>query len=293
MTEFQIISDSSCDLPHELLEKHNIKLVPFYVSFDKVNYLKENEDISIENFYLKIETDKIFPKTSLPSVQDYISIFTPYLEQNIDVLCFCITSKFSGSYQSATTAKNILLEQFPNSNISIIDSKLATASQGLLVLEAARMKKAGMYIDQIVGKSKQLRDTSRIQFTIDTLEFLQKGGRIGKASALAGSVLNVKPLMVLKDGELHPHSIIRGRKRALKKIIEMVIEDLSSLDYNDYRFCILTGNCFKEAEKIKKHLEKDYNINFEYPIFKVGTTIGTNTGPTALGIAYIRKFDTI
>ena len=122
MRPYQIFSDSSCDLPENLLQEHQIKLIPFYVSFDQENYYKENVDITKEEFYRTLTSKKVYAKTSLPSVQDYISMFTPSLKEGNDILCLCLTQKFSGSYQSALNAKHILEEQYPDVNISIIDS---------------------------------------------------------------------------------------------------------------------------------------------------------------------------
>ena len=135
--QYQIISDSSCDLPMDIVSENNLVVVPFYVSFDESTYLKENIDIDVREFYQRmIDNPKTFPKSSLPSVDDYINCFTKYVKEDIGIICICITTKFSGSYNSASTARDILLEQYPNAKIKVIDSTVDTVLQGIYVLEA-------------------------------------------------------------------------------------------------------------------------------------------------------------
>ena len=216
MSDFVILSDSSCDLPDSVVNEYNIELIPFYVSFDQNTYYKERVELTIRDFYNTLRKKNVFPKTSLPSVNDYMKIFTSYIRENKGIICFCLTSKFSGSYQAAVNAKNILLEEYPDAKIEVINSIQATAGQGLIVLQAAKMQKAGYSMEDTVRKIEILKETARITFFVDTLEYLEKGGRIGKVSALIGGVLNFKPLIVVKEGELIPYGKIRGRKKALK-----------------------------------------------------------------------------
>jgi len=142
MNDYQIFSDSSCDVPVELLEKHNISLIPFYITFDQEKFYKENIEISNSEFYEVLSKEKVFPKTSLPSVADYMSAFKQALKEGKNVLCLCLTAKFSGSYQSAINAKNILEEKYPDSKIHIVDSIQATAGQGITLIQLALMKEA-------------------------------------------------------------------------------------------------------------------------------------------------------
>ncbi|NLL01379.1 MAG: DegV family EDD domain-containing protein, partial [Clostridiales bacterium] len=172
MRPYQIFSDSSCDLPDNLLEEHQIKLIPFYVSFDQESYYKDNIDISKDEFYEIITQKKIYAKTSLPSVQDYIAMFRQALKEGNDILCLCLTQKFSGSYKSALQAKNILEEQYPQSVISVIDSIQATAGQGILLMQIAAMKAAGLTLEEVTHKANILKTTARIMFTVNTLDYL-------------------------------------------------------------------------------------------------------------------------
>ena len=122
MRPYQIISDSSCDIPADLLPKLNIGIVPYYATFDTINYHKELLDLTPEEFYDKVKEAKVFPKTSLPPIQDYIDVFEPYLKEGKDIVCMCLTAKFSGSFQSANNAKQILLETYPDSRIEVVDT---------------------------------------------------------------------------------------------------------------------------------------------------------------------------
>lgn len=292
MKNFQIFSDSSCDLPIELIEQYNIRVIPYYITFDKETYYKEHEEISNEEFYKKLAT-KVFPKTSLPSVQDYMNAFKEAIEAGQDVLCFCLTSKFSGSYQSAVNAKSILEEDYPDAKIVVVDSIQATAGQGLVVLQAARMKEAGFEMDKVVEKIESIKNTARIMFTVDSLEYLQKGGRIGKVTSLAGTMLNLKPMIVLKEAELMPYSNVRGRKKALEKTLAMVVEyfEENNESYDDYDFCMANATTMEETMMVREKVEALIGRKLDYPIFQIGVTIGTYTGPGALGICFIKKFD--
>lgn len=292
MKNFQIFSDSACDLPTELVEKYQIKVIPFYITFDKENYFKEHEEITNEEFYQKL-AERVFPKTSLPSVQDYMNVFQEAIEQGNDVLCFCLTAKFSGSYQSAVNAKNILEEDYPDAKIVVVDSIQATGAQGLTVLQAAYMKEAGYELDKVAERIEEIKETSRIMFTVDSLECLQKGGRIGKVTSLAGTMLNLKPMIVLKEAELMPYSNIRGRKKSLDKIIAMVEEYFTENNerYEDYDFCLANATTMEETLAVQAKLEELIGKKVAYPVSQIGVTIGTYAGPGAVGVCFIKKYD--
>ena len=290
MSNFVIVSDSSCDLPDSLKQEYNIDVVPFYVSFDKENYLRENIDININDFYKKMVSEKIIPKTSLPSMDDYCNHFKKHLDNGLDILCFTLCSELSGSYQSAINASNILLEDYPDRKIIVIDSRKATVAQGLLVVEASKMKNAGFSIQETYEKMEQLKHEGIIVFTIDTLEYLQKGGRIGKASALASSLLNIKPILLLDNGILEPHSKVRGRKKSLSEVLRIFDEYIKE-PLDKYQIAIAHANCKDEAIELEKVLKEKYNISLDYPIFDIGITIGTHTGATAIGVGFIKKFN--
>lgn len=291
MHKFKIISDSSCDFEPSLAKEKNVDIVPFYITFEQSSYLKEGIDIQSNDFYSRLINENLFPKTSLPSVQDYINVYRPYLEQGEDILCLCISSLLSGSYQSATNAANILLEEFPNRKISIIDTMQATFGQSLIVLESVKMRDANFTLEKTTEIINEIKKTTTVIFTVDTLEYLQKGGRIGKATALAGSLLNIKPILLLKDGEIHSFSKARGKKKAITSVIDIFLERIGN-NKDDYEFIV--GHTFvpEEANTLVSKLINDYNMDISYPLINAGVTVGTHVGPGGIGLAFIKKYDT-
>lgn len=290
---YQIFSDSSCDLPEEYWASSEVIRIPFYVSFDQETYQKEIEEVSVNDFYQQLMANDVFPKTSLPSIDDYMNAFRPTILAGDDVLCICLTDKFSGSYQSAVTAKDLLEEEYPEANIHVMNSILATGAQGLLVLQAAQMKKDGLDLDSAVDNLERIKHTGRVMFTLGTLEYLQKGGRIGKAAAMAGNILNLKPIIQLVEGELAPAGKVRGSKKALEQSLNMVKEYFESISerYYQYDFCVITGIDFEGAETFKQKLSDLIDEPIHYPVFQLGTTIGTYTGPDIIGACFIKRYD--
>lgn len=291
MNAYKIIADSSCDIPISLMKANDISYVPFNVSFDQETYLEELKDITPDEFYEKINAEKLFPKTSLPSVQSYMDAMEAALKENKDVLCLCLSSKFSGSFQSAMNAANILSESYPDHMIKVIDTTCATACEGMMVLEACRMKDAGMDINAVAEKLEVLKETSRIFVTVDSLEHLQKGGRIGKASAMAGTILNIKPIIAMKDGELHPESKVRGSKKALKQIVDMAKGKIGD-EKDQYRIIFVRGDKEREAtaaELANELRAEGYDVAEN--VWTVGITIGSHIGPTPIAVCMLKKYE--
>lgn len=291
MREFLICCDSSGDIPDQLIEQYGIRMIPFYVSFDKEHYQKERIEISVEDFYEKMTSEKIFPKTSLPSIEDYKAVFEETLEKGLDVLCICLTQKFSGSYQAAVNARSIVLEENPEAKIAVIDSAWATSAEGLYILQAAKMKEAGYSFEDTVSRLEEVKTKGRVVFTLDMLDYLKEGGRIGKAAALAGKMLNVKPLIMMKDGELIPYSNVRGRKKALEKVVDMAKEYFEETGDNpqDYEFVMTQCEALDEALKVQEKVEEALGVKMAYEPFLIGTTIGTYTGPKVVGVCLMKK----
>ncbi|MDD2981307.1 MAG: DegV family protein, partial [Hespellia sp.] len=222
---YQLVSDGSCDLGKEWAKRLDVEVVPFYVTLDQENYKKEIEEIDVREFYqFMVENPKVFPKSSLPSVDDYIQVFNRYASENMPIICICITSKFSGSYNSAMNAKGIVLEEYPNAKIEVIDSTINTVLQGTLMMVLAESQKAGASFEEIIEKVETIKSTGRIFFTVESINYLSKGGRIGKLAGIATGTLNIKPLIVLKEGEIFPFGIVRGRKKAKDKIFEQTLK---------------------------------------------------------------------
>ena len=293
---FHIISDGSCDLPVEQAEAKNITVVPFYVSFDDENYLKENVDIGVREFYQQMVDKKgVYPKSSMPSTQDYVDVFLPYAKAGTPVICICITTKFSGSMQSAVNAREIVLEEYPDAEITVLDSCINTVLQGLFVLEAVKLRDAGTGYREAVERLEQIKGTGRIFFTIGDMEYLKHGGRIGKVTAVAGSVLGIRPVITLKNGEIYPSGIGRSRKRTTEKALELLLDYINSSNLPVDCFSIVLGYGYdiEEGKELRDHaLEVLHGRGIdvkEIPTYQIGATIGVHTGPYPLGFGIIEK----
>lgn len=290
---FQIFSDSACDLPLESQSAYNISVVPFYISFDGKTYHKELQELSLEHFYHRLIHQKDFPKTSLPSVHDFVEAFTPALRAGKDILSFHITHALSGSVQSAITAKLILEEEFPEASIHILDSHNATGSQALLLMEAARMQKDGKSMEQIISYLEQAKKDSRIFFMIGGLTHLQSGGRIGKIAALSTNILKIKPIIVLRDGEIHVGGATRSRKKGISELVKLTAEHFQKSGENPADYIAMVGTTDLTEEIIPtEDLLKTKLPQLELmPSFQIGAAIASHTGPGTTGICITKRYE--
>ncbi len=290
MSNIVLISDSSCDLPKALVSQYNVEIIPYYVSFDQETYYREITELPLVDFYKKLRAEKIFPKTSLPSINDYMERFLPHVEAGKSIICVCLSGHFSGSYNAAVNARELILENYPNAQIEIINSLNATAGEGVFVQEIARMIEAGLNFDKIIETAYKLREHARIFFFVETLEYLEHGGRIGKASALLGTMLNVKPIIYLQDGLLFPGGKVRGTKKAFAKVVELTKEYVGS-NPQDYNYMIAQADNLEYAQVMHELAEAELGITIPSLYSFIGTTIGVYTGPDVVGICVIPKYE--
>ncbi|MDE7479621.1 MAG: DegV family protein [Lachnospiraceae bacterium] len=296
--DYKIVTDGSCDLPPALCREKEIDVVPFYVSFDSENYMKEIVDMPIRKFYDQMVADPTtFPKSSMPSVQDYVDVFTPIVQEEKAVICICITTKFSGSYQSAMNAKEMLLESYPNARIKVMDSTINTVLQGLFVLEAIKMYEAKLPYEKVIEELEKIKSTGRIFFTVGNIDYLKHGGRIGKLAGVAGSMLGIRPIITLKEGEIFPSGLARSRKKSLEKVYELLWQYLQEVHAvsGEYSICVGYGYDIEEAEEFRKGAieflnNKGYAVTeAELQKYQIGATISVHTGPYPLGFGVIKK----
>ena len=293
--QFQIISDGSCDLPPELTAKKQIRVIPFYVSFDGTNYRKELEEIGIREFYQEMVNRKgVYPRSSLPSVQDYMDAFLPYAKAGIPMLVLCISTKLSGSMQSALSARELILEDYPDAKIRVIDTTLCTVLQGLLVLEAVAMQERGAGFEETAERIEAIKSTGRIFFTVGNLEYLQVGGRIGRVAGIAGSLLGIRPVITMKEGEIFPSGISRSRRKTLEKTIDLLRDCLQACGGAVKKYSLAAGFGYdrEEAEEYRRlvveRLEGLISLE-ELPLYQIGATIGVHTGPYPLGLGILER----
>lgn len=289
---YQIISDGACDLLPEYTSIHNVDIVPFYVTFDGKDYVKEGEGIDHDSFYLKMINEHAIPKSSLPSVQDYIDKFTPYVEKGTPIICITITAKFSGSYNSACSARDIIRETNPDAKITVIDSTLNTASQALFVNEAIKMAEGGVDYDATVAELERIKSSGKIFFTVGSLEYLIKNGRIGKLAVLAGDKLGIRPIIIMKEGDISLGGVSRSRKKSLASVITCInnfFKDPANKK-EDFNFITACGYDTEEEMDFRKEFEEQCGVTCDDSVkVRIGTAIGCHTGPYALGVGILKK----
>lgn len=291
MSNYKIISDSSCDVPQKYREQYDIDIVPFYYTFDKVNYGREGIDTTLEEFY-DIMMKKNYPMTSLPTIGDYAEKFEKYAAEGRDILCICLTAKFSGSYNSAVNAANIVRETYPNIKIEVVDSSQGAGGQGLMVLQAAIMREEGIELEENARILRIMSKEGEVIFSVSDLDFLVHGGRLGKASSLIGSILNIQPIIAIKTGELMAYAKARGSKKALKKMVQIAIDNVGE-NKDDYYFCVVDTTRPDEAKVIKELLMAE-NVDLLIPeSFPIGVCISAHSGPYNVGLAYLKKYTKI
>lgn len=295
---YEIVSDGALDLGLKRTDELGIHVIPFYVSPDgSAKHKKEIIELDVRDFYqYLIDNPTIFPKTSMPSMKDYLDVFEEIAKTKKDIICLTISSKLSGSYNSAVAAKQIFEEEHEDIKIALIDTTVVTGLEGMLVEEVVKMQQANYSFAQTVEMIEELKLTGRIFFTVGTMDYLIHGGRVSKLSGMAAGKLGIKPIITLKDGELFNGGIARGRKKAISKAITNLIDYFkeNSLNPNDYLFGVGYGYDQDETvsiiDKLSKELLKEYpNFNQKISQFQIGATISVHTGPEPLGIAILKK----
>ncbi len=290
---FQIISDGSCDLSQSLISENEIDIVPFSITFDsdKETALLQNVDITNDAFYRHLaDSPKDFPYSACPSMHSYLDHFEKAYYSRTPILCVCISSKWSGSYSSACIAKDFFIEKHPDAKIEVIDSDSNTVVQALYILEIARLRDKGVSFEEVVRLSRSDHE-GRIYFTVNDLSFLEHGGRIGNLASLLAKIFPLNPIIAVRNGEIFNGGIALKRKRALTLVIERVKEQFAKAKAKWEDFIFTIGYCYDrlEAEGLQRLFEVATGI--KALLLQIGMTIATHTGPTALGIGFIKKFD--
>ena len=276
----KILTDSSCDISLERCAELGVELLPITVNFGDQSY-RANLDITTEEFYDKLAAAQELPKTAQITPAQFEKIFKPYQESGDDVVCLFISSKMSGTLQSARVAKNILGAE----NILLPDTLNVTFALGLLVEEAVKMRDVGMTGAEIVEKIEELIPRIRLFAMIEDLKYLKMGGRLSATSALVASILGICPIITLKDGLVEVVGKARGKKAAFAAIRKWVEKEPISSDY-----CVTMGHAnVPENCKALQEFLGDLLKKREVHVCSIGSIVGTHTGPGAVGLAYIKK----
>ncbi|MDN3019023.1 DegV family protein [Paenibacillus sp. BSR1-1] len=276
-----VVTDSTAYITKELREKFNIHMIPLNVIFGNEVY-QEEIDLSWSQFYEEVRI-KALPTTSQPPIGGFVELFEQLASAGYDaVISIHLSSGISGTYQGAVSAGTMVegIKVYP------FDSEISCMVQGFYALEAAGMASSGMDADAILARLSQLKQTARAYFMVDDLAHLQRGGRLSSAQAFIGSLLQVKPLLHFVDKVIAPYEKIRTRRKAMKRIADLLGED--ALSGGDWRAVIIHANRGQEAEEWRQELIGLYP-NAEFSISYFGAVIGTHLGEGAMGLGWMKK----
>lgn len=281
MSDIKIICDSLSDVNKEYLEKYDIDVVPLTLILNGKEY-RDSIDMLPEEFYKILREENAYPKTSQATYAQFKEVFDKYTKEGKTILYISGSAVATGTCQSAIMAKNDT-----EGEIYIYDSNNLTFGAGFFVVKAAEMISEGKSIDEVFKTLDEIKEKYILMFSVDTLEYLKKGGRISSTKATVGSLLNIKPILEVKDGLVSQVGQVRGKKNVLNKMIEYVKERLGD-DLEQEEIYIGYSDDIKEAEKlteIAKEVFKPKKIGY----FVVGTCIGSHSGPGVGGILVFKK----
>ncbi|MBN1122011.1 MAG: DegV family protein [Anaerolineae bacterium] len=275
-----LISDSICDIPKQLIEQYQIHIVPLYLIWGKEN-LRDEIDIDAETFYNRLPVDPIHPTTSQPTPRDFIEILEQVKQAGAEeAVIITISNQLSGTYDSATQAK-----QAVDIPVHIHDSLSASMGQGWQVLAAARTREAGGSALEMVQAADAIRRKCSLVFTVDTLEYLHKGGRIGGAAKLLGTALNFKPQLYVdhETGRIEASKKVRTRKKALEEVFQTFVSEVKA-GSGHLRLTVQHGNVEEEAKALAQRIN-DAFAPVELHIGSLTPVLGVHVGPGTIGIA--------
>ena len=285
MYNFEIFTDSSCDLPIEMVDQYNVKVLQLEVTINGGDPVY-NKDVEPKAFYKQLREGAMAKTNAVTPgyIEDHMR---ETLKQGKDILYLGFTSALSVTYNNAAMIIGELQEEFPERKIMSIDTLAASAGQGMLVHYAALKREEGLSMEEIYEEVLAIRDKLHHHFTVDDLFFLKRGGRISATTAVAGSILNIKPILhVSKEGKLENVGKVRGRKVALKELVSKM-KASSDMDAWEYVF-ISHGDSMEDAEYVKALIEKEYP-NAKVTITYVGPVIGAHAGPGVIALFYLGK----
>ncbi len=280
MMDARIITDTSCDLPEEELDKYHIEMIPLKITFEDGETFLDRFEISPSLFVDKMISSKTLPKTSAPDPAAFVSCFEKGLREASEVLFVSLSSGLSSTYQTAVLASEML----GNENIRIFDTLTASLGTGIAAIKAARLAAQGLNVGAIVDQLSAMRKTSETLFTLDTLENVVKGGRLSRFQGMAGTMLNIKPIL-----RANPQGIpeivekVRGRKRAIHRLVSMIGEIVGA-SVSENLIGISHVCCREDADKLARSIKDLYRPKEEIIIAEMGATIGNYAGVGGLMI---------
>ncbi|KAB2337180.1 DegV family protein [Cytobacillus depressus] len=280
----KILTDSACDLPLSFYKENNITLIPLKVHLDDTEY-EDLVTINPATVYQAIREGKV-PKTSQASPVAFEEVFTQMAKNNEDGIYIAFSSELSGTYQTAVMMLEQVKETYPDFNLTIVDTKCASLGFGLIVQEAAKLAKENASKEAILEDINFRCQHMEHLFTVHDLDYLAKGGRVSKASAFLGGLLNIKPLLNVENGKLVPIEKHRGKKKLLRRIIEIMQE--RGANFENQIIGISHADDEETALEMKDLIKKEFHVKDVY-ISSIGATIGSHTGSGTIAIFFLNK----
>jgi DegV family protein with EDD domain len=277
MNPVAILTDSTSYLPEAVRKQYRITVIPLSLIWEEETYA-DGVDITPEEFYNRLESSASLPSTSQPSVAAFETAFQDLLDRGKDILAILISSGISGTVHSAQQAKKLL----DTDRIRVVDSKTAGMAAGLHIIAAARAAEAGESLAACAETALNAQQQTNVVFAVDTLEYLHKGGRIGGAKRFLGSMLNIKPILEMRDGRIEPVDQVRTHKRALDRMIELTRD--RSAEEQPLRMAIMHSNVPDQAKQLQETVEQLFSPE-EIFLSELSPVIGTHVGPGTLAIA--------
>jgi DegV family protein with EDD domain len=274
----RIIADTTSGLPREMLKSLRIPLIPQIVVFGEESY-RDDTELDTAAFLVKLKASKELPKTAAPAPALYNPIFEDAKTRSESVIVIAPSAKVSGTVRAATVAA----QDFPETDVRVVDSMTIAGNLASLVLMADDWAKSGQDADTIVNRLNSWIPRGRIYFLVNTLEYLQKGGRIGGAKALMGELLQIKPILCLRGGQVEPFEQQRTKKRAVARLVEIVEEQCPK--GTDAYLCVMQADAMEEAEALAAELRSRMNLA-SIPIYELPPAIVVHGGPGVLGIGF-------
>lgn len=273
-----IVADTTCGLPRDLLAKRGIPLIPQVVIFGEDSY-HDDKDLDTAAFLTKLKASADLPKTAAPEPPLYFPIFEEAQKKGENVIVVAPTGKASGTVRSAEIAAG----EYPGLDVRVVDTQTISCNLGTLVLVADDMAKAGKSADEILDRLNEMIPRGRLYFLVDTLEYLAKGGRIGGAKKLVAELLEIKPILQVKNGQVEPFEQQRTKKRALARLVEVTAEECKGGD--EAHLCVLEVEAQEEAASLVAELKSKVNVS-HIPVYELPPAIVVHAGPKAMGVGF-------
>ena len=277
----KIIADSTCYLPQEYIDKYKISIASLNVLINGNSY--RETDLSNDWFYNEMAKSSTIPTSSQPSIEELYNIVESIVKNGDDVVGIFLSSDMSGTFSTSNLVKNMIIENYPNAKIVMIVSRSNCMQAGFAVLEAAKAANENKSLDEVVSIAKNVIKNSKFIFVPETLDYLKKGGRIGSAAALLGSLLQIKPILTVEDGKTTVFTKVRTKKKAIDKIVNTVLEQ--NLKSPIKGIIVHHINCQSEGQELADRLKNSLGLE-NVKIQSIGPIIGLHVGPGSIGVAY-------